>query len=144
MKKDLYNDIKSALIQAGIADVMLYRIPNRDVIAKSPFAMIEFPDVPYVDCTGKRQESTPTFVVHLMYDSVSSEDDDVILDMTQDVYVTLFRLGCSRVREKTAIFDEETMDFQIHFEAPKVTDEDAITRYITVPRPPVDIKTEEE
>lgn len=140
MKKEILNKVKEVLNGVGIETVMLYRIPSVDMIAKSPFAMIEFPELGYQDNSGLRQEVTPRFIVHLLFDTIESEDDDAILDTTQDVFVAMSRTDFKRVGENSKIFDESTIDWQITFDAPRYVDDDAVIRYITKPKPPIDIQ----
>lgn len=142
MKPILYTEIKNLITQkTAIRDVMLYRMPNRDLIAVSPLIMVEFSDVSYENMTHKKQEVSVTFTLHLLCDALSVEDDEAILQHTQDIFVALTSVGYIRRRERSQIFDENTIDYQITFEAPRFEDTDAQTVYHTEPRPPLNITT---
>lgn len=143
MKIDLYAAVK-ALIKGNtaISEVILYRQPDSDVMLKNPFVMLEFNDIRYENMSNKRQEAEASFVVHLICDTINSEDEVASLEHTQDIYVILARAGYIRTAESVKPFDVNVIDYQITFEAPRYEDDDAVTRYISYPKPPIDIEVE--
>lgn len=136
MTPDLYTRIKSTIrANTTIKDVMLYRLPDSDTIARSPLVMVEFPDITYENMTGKKQEVNATFTLHLLCDSIQIEDDITTLQFTQDIYKALTGAGFIRRRESSKVFDEATFDWQLTYEAPRFEDKAAVPVMQTIDKP---------
>lgn len=147
MKKEYYLQIKALL--EGIREVgpvSMWQnnlINDTDRLQRYPMLFIQFTSVPYLTNAGNQQESNAsTFTVHILHKAIDTEDTQ-IFDISQAVFVALQRAGFRRLQEQSNYFGTEIIDWQITFEAPRFTDDDAVVSKITKAKPPVQIDVQQ-
>ncbi len=130
MKPDLYNEIKSVLIDhTPVKRVWLWAngiLEKEDILGQYPLAFIEFKNLSYQSMLNNQQECNhPQFVLHLVWD-VLLTDDSLIFEVSQSVFVALQQRQYDRNFENVVPEVGTLVDWQITFETPRFTDDDAV------------------
>lgn len=143
MKAEFYTTIKELLLDIpGITSVSIWQnnlINDTDRMNRFPLIFVEFNEMNYNTMTGNIQECNGVQItIHVLFKALDAEDTGVF-QISQDVFAQLQRANFRRISERPIYSGEEIIDWQIVFDSPRFTDEDAVSQTIKKPKPPIEI-----
>lgn len=148
MKVELYNEIKSVLLDIPkIKRVWLWAngiLEKEDILGQYPLAFIEFKPLTYGSMLRNQQEVNHCeFVLHLVWDVMVSDDSEMF-EVSQEVFVKFQRMMYDRNSEHIMPEAGTLVDWQITFETPRFTDDDAMIQLPkATPEPVVEVVIEQ-
>lgn len=147
MKASFYTRTKEILLSVPeITSVSMWQnnlINDTDRMNRFPLIFIQLQQISYNNMTHKVQECQGAqIVIHILFKALDAEDTGVF-DVSQQIFIAMHRAGFRRLSEQPIYSGAEVIDWQITFEAPRFTDEDATIEKITTPAKPIEIQAQQ-